>query len=117
MKSAAEDLVCLDGTYGKPIECIQLRLCQLCDPRRIGQHNECRLPRIQASLKFGKNISTGSSSLMRGVQRRIDTKREHTIQRRKVKLRQRTRAASCAVFKIENLVSTAAICSLAFSGA
>ena len=44
MKTAAKDLVSLDGTHGEPIECNQLYSCHPCDPRRIGQLNEGRLP-------------------------------------------------------------------------
>jgi 23S rRNA (adenine2503-C2)-methyltransferase len=46
LKTAAKDLVCLDRTYGKIIECNQLLSCQPRDSRRISQLNECRLPKI-----------------------------------------------------------------------
>jgi len=50
MKTAAKDLVCLDGTYGDLIECNQLFSCQPCDPRRIIQLSEGRLPKCTVSL-------------------------------------------------------------------
>jgi len=51
MKTAAKDLVYLDGTYGEPIECNHLLSCQPCDPRRIGQLNEGRLPKFLEGVK------------------------------------------------------------------
>jgi hypothetical protein len=50
MKTAANDRVHLDSTYEYPIECNQLLSCQPCDPRRIGQLNEGRLPGIASEI-------------------------------------------------------------------
>jgi len=51
MKTATRDIVCLEGTYGEPIECNRILSCQLCDPRMIDQLNEGRLPEVDKKFK------------------------------------------------------------------
>jgi hypothetical protein len=59
MKTAARNLVCLDGTSGKHIECNQLTLMPSMQSRKISQLNEGRLP---ASLK-GSNMDISTNTI------------------------------------------------------
>lgn len=58
MKTAAKDLVCLDGTCGEPIECNHLTLVHPCDPERSVNSMKVDYPESDKENKFRFEIKT-----------------------------------------------------------